>query len=106
MQFYNYGTTDPIPVVISLNGIGVNATLAAGDVRLIKDGVAAGNVNALPVAVDGTNYPGDFTWTPTAAETQCEYFVLVIKDQTSPIAFNENRITHYTGGNGAARLKG
>lgn len=98
-----YGSTDPIPLKITLNGVGVNVTLAAGDVKLSKDGGAVANVSALPVAVDGANMPGAYLWTPTSAESSCKVMILNIKD-VSGAAFDENMIIVSTGGNASARF--
>ena len=101
-----YGSTDTIYFKITLAGVGVNPTLAAGDVKIFKHGGSVANVNTLPSAVDGTNMVGLFAWTPTSAEATCEVFVLNIKDQTDPKAFDENCLIVSTGGNASARFSG
>jgi hypothetical protein len=105
LAYHKYGTTDPIPLKFTLNNVGVNVTLAAGDVKVSVDGAAPANVNALPVAVDATNMPGVFLWTPIAAEVQGKLIILNIKDQAGS-AFDENMITIPTGGHASARYNG
>ena len=104
-DLHEYGTAKPIIFKITLNGVGVNASLAAGDVKISKDGGASANVSNLPTAVDSSGMPGVFSWTPTIAETQAETVTVNIKD-ASDGAFDENMITLQTGGNASARFAG
>jgi hypothetical protein len=104
-DFQVYESTKPKSFKITLNGVGVNVTLASGDVKIIKDGGTPANVATLPTAVDGTNAPGLYRWTPTLAEMQAEEVVLMIKDQSGS-AFDENMLIFETGGNASARWKG
>jgi hypothetical protein len=105
ISYHKYGTLDPFPIKFTLNNVGVDVTLQAGDVKVSVDGAAPANVNALPVAIDATNMPGVFLWTPIAAEVQGKLIVLNIVDQAGG-AFDENMITIPTGGNASARYNG
>lgn len=103
IDLYNYGTTDKVYFKLTLSGVGVNATVAAADFRLSKDGGTPAALDTLPTAVDGTNMPGVFEWTPIAAETQCEVMILNIKDSAGS-AFDENCLIICTGNNPSARF--
>ena len=105
-DFQVYGSTRPKSLKITLSGVGVNATLATGDVKIVKDGGTPANVAILPTAVDGTNAPGLFRWTPTLAEMQAEEVVLLIKDQDATPLFDENMLVIETGGDVSARWDG
>ena len=110
MQFHEWGKTQKMPFKVTLNGVGVSLTFATGDVKLSVDGAAAANVDVASItAVPSTanDVAGNYYWTPTAAQTQAaEFFSLYIKDLSTTIAFDENVITHYTGGNASARFSG
>ena len=47
-----------------------------GDVKISKDGGTAANVSSLPTAVDATNMPGVFSWSPTAAEAGADVLLI------------------------------
>ena len=104
-DLYEYGTTSPLYFKLTSSGVGVAATLATGDVKISKDGGAFANVTTLPTVVDASNGPGWFKWTPTAAETQCEVFIINIKDASGAV-FDENALVVATGGNASARFAG
>jgi hypothetical protein len=104
-DLYEYGQTSPLYFKLTLNGVGVNATLVSGDVKVAKDGNPSANVTNLPVAIDPTNMPGVYSWTPSASETQCGVFVVNIKDASGG-AFDENCLVVATGGNISARFAG
>ena len=108
MQFHEYGTQKKIPFKLTLNGVGVSVTLVTNDVYVSVDGAAPAAVDVGTIAaVNATTATGLYEWTPTVAQTQAaHYFTLYIKDQTDPVAFDENLITHYTGGNASARFSG
>lgn len=105
IDLHLYGSTDTIYFKITLSGVGVNATLAAGDVKISKDGGTVANVATLPTAVDGANMPGVFSWSPSVSEATCEVMAINIKDVTGG-AFDENLLVIATGGNAAARFSG
>jgi hypothetical protein len=107
-NLYNYGTIDPIYFKITLNGVGVNPTLATGDVILTNDGGATTeDIYDECTAIDGTNLVGIFEWQPTlAAQTQGEVVILNIKDVSAGGAFDENCLILSTGGNTSARFSG
>jgi hypothetical protein len=106
-NLYTYGTTDPIYFKITLAGVGVDPTLAAGDVILTNDGGATTeDVYNECTAIDGTNLVGIFEWQPTAAtQTQGEVIILNIKDAAGA-EFDENCLIIATGGNASARFSG
>lgn len=99
-----YGTQDKLYFKVTKNGVGVNVTLATADVKITKDGGAVSNVVVTPTAVDGTNMPGVYTWTPEAAEATCEVMIVNIKDSTATGLFDENCLIIPTGGNSSARF--
>ena len=105
-----YESVDPIYFKITLNGEGVNVTLATNDVRLSKDGASGGSIIDITTecaAVDGTNLPGLYKWTPSlASRTQCEVMAIYIKDASAEGAFDENCLIISTGGNASARFSG
>lgn len=103
-DLFTYGSTDKIYFKITLNGVGVNPTLANGDVKISKTGGTPANVNSLPTAVHA-DIPGIHEWTPTAAEASTEVIILNIKDAAGS-AFDENCLIIATGGNASARFSG
>ena len=106
IDLHVYGSTDPIYFkLVDSSGVGVNDTLAAGDIKISKDGGTPANVSSLPTAIDGTNMPGVYTWTPTAAEAQCKVMIINCKD-VAGAAWVENCIIVSTGGNASARFSG
>lgn len=50
------------------------------------------------VKVNPTGAPGEMLWFPTAADTRCNCFSLVIRDESGDDAFDENRLRGYTHG--------
>ena len=110
MQFHEYGTQKKIPFKVTLNGVGVAVTFATGDVKVSVDGASAANVDVATItaiAAGANDVAGNYYWTPTVAQAQAgEFFSLYIKDLTDPVAFDENVITHYTGGDASARFSG
>ena len=109
-DLYTYGSTDPIYFKITLAGVGVNVTLATNDVRLSQDGASGGSIIDITsecAAVDGTNLPGLYKWTPNpASRTQCGVMAIYIKDASAGGAFDENCLVISTGGNASARFSG
>ena len=104
-DLYEYAATDTIYFKLTLNGVGVNPTLAAADFYLSQDGAAGVQLDTLPTAVDSTNMPGVFEWTPITTETDCEVMILNIKDAAGS-AFDENCLIIATGGHASARFSG
>ena len=102
-DFVRYGSQDPIPFKISLSGVAVTGvTFDAADVKLSKDGAAFANIGSACTEVG----LGWYIWTPaSAADTQCEYGIINIKDNVGS-AFDENGVIFYTGGNASARYDG
>lgn len=109
-KLYNYGSTDAVTFVLSLNGAGVEPPLQSADIRLYNEtgGVFSfvttigGDVNV----IDGGTTTGVYYWIPLASQTQCETIVLKIKDASGGGAFDENTITLVTGGDPDARFGG
>ena len=109
IDLYRYGSTAPICFKVTLNGVGVDVTLAAADVRLkTYDGVAwstVANVGTACTAVDSTQCPGLQQWIPAAgSNTQAELIILNIKDNDGGGAFDENCLIIATGGDASARF--
>lgn len=98
-----YGTQDKIYFKVTKNGVGVNVTLAAADVKISKDGAAPANVIAAPTAVDATDMTGLYEWVPDAAESTCEVMIVNIKDADAGGEFDENCLIIPTGGHTSAR---
>lgn len=105
IAYHRYGRVQTFPIKFTLNNVGVNVTLAAGDVKISTDGNAPANVANLPTAIHAADMPGVFLWTPSVAEMQCEIFVVNIKDAAGS-AFDENMIYCRTGGDGSAAYDG
>ena len=101
-----YGSTDPLYFKITLAGVGVNVTLARDDVQLSIDGASGGSIVDITTecaAIDGTNLPGLYKWTPaSAARTQGKTLAIYIKDASAGGAFDENLLIYQTGGNASA----
>lgn len=102
MILVRYGSTDPIPFKATLNGVAVTSLIfASNDITLSKDGGSFANIGSEVTEVG----KGWYIWTPSAAaQTQCEYGIINVKDVVGT-AFDENGITFYTGGDplGAGR---
>jgi len=100
-----YASTDTLYFKITLAGVGVNYTLVNADVKLSQDGATGGNVSTVPVAIDATNLPGVYSWSPTVAESACEVMILNITDSVGG-RFDQNCIIVPTGGHTSARFRG
>ena len=103
MDLVEFGSTDPIPFKLTLNGVAVTGiTFDAADVTLSKDGAAFTNIGANCTEVG----QGWYIWTPSAAaDTQCNYGIINVVD-SSGSAFDETGVLFYTGGNAGARFNG
>ena len=105
-SLYRYASTDPIYFKITKDGDGFDATLAAGDVRLSKDGGTVADIDGECTAVDSTNMVGVFEWQPTSGtQTTADMLIIAVKD-IGGTAFDENLIILQTGGDSNARLNG
>lgn len=106
-HLYTYGQTDPVYFKLTLNSVGVDVTLATDDIQLIIDGGTAIDVTTECAAIDGTNLPGLYKWTPSSASrTQGQVLVLYIRDDSAGGAFDENMLIIATGGHADARFSG
>jgi len=109
-DLYTYGGQDRIYFKLTLNGVGVNPSLATNDVILSKDGASGGSVvdiTADCTPVDATYVPGVFYWTPDlASRTQCEVMIISIKDFDYGGDFDEDCLIIATGGHASARFSG
>ena len=106
-HLYTYGQIDPFYFKLTLNSVGVNVTLATDDIQLIIDGGTAIDVTSECTAIDGTNLPGLYKWTPSlASRTEGEVLVLYIRDDSAGGDFDENCLIIATGGNASARFSG
>lgn len=103
-ELVRYGSIDPIPFKLTLSGAAVTGlTLQAADVQLSIDGGAFAEIG-LSITEIGLGW---YKWTPAlAANTQCEYGIINIKDAVGGPVFDENGIVFYTGGNASARHNG
>jgi hypothetical protein len=59
-----------------------NPTLAAGDVKVVKDGGATANITTLPSVAPASSV--FVTVTLSATEMNCDYVSIAFIDQTSP----------------------
>ena len=103
VDLVRYGSQDPIPFKVTLSGLAVTGlTFDAADIQLSKDAGAFANIGTACTEIG----LGWYAWTATlAADTQCNYGVINIKDAVGT-AFDENGVVFYTGGNVAARFDG
>lgn len=86
-----YTGADAIPIgQFTKSGDAVSSpTLAAGDVRISKDGGAFANVGTLPAGVNADTYEYAQPLTGgVGGETDCDEAVISYRDQTSPSAWN------------------
>lgn len=108
-DLYEYGATDPIAFVLTLNGVGVTGhTLVAADVKLstIDDGTPTYNTTANIGLECSEGDNGFYYWEPSAAaQTQHDVLLIYINDSVGS-DFDENRLVIVTGGNPSARFSG
>lgn len=111
------GSVHPFPFTLTKDGAGVDlvidgvtpaTSLVDGDLYVYSwKPLPAPNgtitkrevdVSAELVKVDITDAPGEMLWFPTAADTRCNLFTLVMRDADGGGAFDENRVRGYTHG--------
>ena len=82
-----YTGADSIPIgQFMKSGAAVSSPpIAAGDVRISKDGGAFNNVGTLPSGVNGDSY--EYAQPLTGTETNCDVAIISYRDQTSPTAW-------------------
>lgn len=86
-----YTGADAIPIgQFTKSGDAVSSpTLAAGDVRISKDGGAFNNVGTLPAGVSADTYEYAQALTGgVGGETDCDEAIISYRDQTAPSAWN------------------
>jgi len=100
-----YGTADVVQGIPLMEAgtpdYKVNPTLAAGDVKISKDGGALANLATLPAVTPAGST--DVKITVSVAETQCKQGVITFIDQTSPKEWENNRIIFHTFGHASAQ---
>jgi len=101
---YPYGTTEPIPFKITLNGVGITGlTLVNADLALSKDQGAFANIGLEVTEID----KGWYYWTPSdVAQTQAKTLIINLKDTVNSGVFDENAMVIRTGGNASAFYPG
>lgn len=101
--FVGYGAGGTVQFVLydsSGKTLQASATIAAGDVKIIKDGGASANTTNLPVN-EGN---GVYSLTLTAAETQAERLTVVLDDASATETFLATALHFVTVGNASATL--
>lgn len=100
-----WGTIEPLPFKVTLNGDGVaGLTFQANDIKIMSDGGAWVNASTIGTITDKGN--GWYTWTPNSTvNTQKVSLVFNIKDDIGT-EFDENGAVFFTGGNVAAFYDG
>lgn len=108
MILAKYGTAltlDGIPLITKgAMDYKANPTLAAGDVKVSKDGGASANITTLPLTA-----PIGETLVRvslSAIEMQAKMIVVTFIDQTSPKEWEDQRLIIYTHGNASAYFTG
>lgn len=105
VRLQKYGVADSIYTVLRTAGstvIKANPTLAAGDVKISKDGGAFANLATLPDA-----YPAAGSQVRiqlAVAELQCKYATIIFHDQTATAEWDDNAVEIQTYGNASASL--
>lgn len=114
VEFMTYGSTDPIPFMITLDGdpvlVEADLDLVDGDIILRKWTSGGGivdrqiDVSAEITVVNQTSHVS-YYWTPaSSADTECNWGHLIIRDVSSGGVFDGNSIIFYTGGDALARF--
>jgi len=102
-RFIPYNSITTFRVSLESAGTGnlqTSPTLAAGDVKISKDGGAESNLNTLP-AVDGTN-TRQVNVTISATESSAGEVRILFADQTSPKEWDDLEIVCWTYGNASS----
>ena len=108
MILAKYGTAvtlDGIPLITKgAMDYKANPTLAAGDVKVSKDGGASANLTTLPA----TSPTGEtlVRVSLSATEMQAKMIVVTFIDQTNPKEWEDQRLIIYTHGNASAYFTG
>lgn len=101
--FVGYGAGATVQFVLydsSGKTLQSSATIASGDVKIIKDGGAATNTTNLPT----NEGAGVYSLTLTAAETQAERLTVILDDASATETFLGTALHFVTVGNASATL--